>query len=234
VSDEDALLAAICADPADDTARLVFADFLQEHGGPVESAWAMFVRAHLRLGTGVETTGDVPIVQRLSKTYWLQRFAERLGFPVGCAVALEDWQRGFPNEVAAEYPVARERWAALVARVPFQRVRIGGIEDEAVEDLVTWPRLERLTALDLTIWDGTLIERSLSARGVAALARCPALRGLESLRLSYLEVTDRVADLILSSRYLTGLRSLAIYTLAEPHGPGSSRLRERFGPSAVQ
>ena len=110
MSDEEALLAAICADPADDTARLVFADFLQEQGGKVEAAWAMFVRAHVRLGTGVETAGDVPTVQRLGKDYWLTQFAERLGFPVGSGVALADWERGFPNHLSAEYPVARERW----------------------------------------------------------------------------------------------------------------------------
>ena len=52
-------------------------------------------------------------------------------------------QRG---TIPADYTVAKERWAALVERVPFRQLRVGGMEDEAVEDLVTWPRLERLTA----------------------------------------------------------------------------------------
>ncbi|MBN9121097.1 MAG: TIGR02996 domain-containing protein [Planctomycetes bacterium] len=237
MSDETALLSAICADPADDTARLVFADFLQEHGGKVGDAWARFVRAHVRLGTGTETVGDVPIVQRFGKDYWLKLFAERLGFPAGGAVLLEDWERGFPNGLAADYPVVREQWPVLIERVPFRQLRVGGIEDEAVEDLVMWPRLERLTSLDLTIWDGTLVPRTLSERGIAALTNCPALRGLESLRLSFLDVTDRVADLVLHSRYLTGLRNLVLRTDTSHPPPSRSawdRLDARFGDFVIQ
>ena len=63
-------------------------------GGKIEAAWALFIRAHVRLVTGTENAGDVPIVQRLCKDYWLKQFAERLGFPPAGAVALEDWQRG--------------------------------------------------------------------------------------------------------------------------------------------
>lgn len=234
MSDEDALLAAICADPADDTARLVFADFLQERGGTVEGAWAMFIRAHLRLGTGVEAAGDVDIVQRLSKNYWLTQFAALLGFPVGNGVRLVEWERGFPDSLSVGYPVARERWAALCARIPFRRLNVFGIEDEAIEDLVTWPRLERLTALELSVLDETDIPRTLSQRGVAALASCTALSALESLELRFLDITERVADLIVNSRYLKGLRNLALHTHNEPEGRAAPQLRTRFGPHAVQ
>ena len=252
MSDEDALLAAICADPADDTARLVFADYLQEHGGKVEAAWAMFIRAHVRLGTGTETAGDVPTVQRLGSDYWLKHFVARLGFPAavrlvssaadpsdlpGSGVTLADWERGFPTALSADYPALRREWAALVDRVPFRRLSVDGIEDEAVEDLVAWPRLERLTALALTTWDGTLVPRTLGARGVAALAGCPALTGLEELSLSFLDVTDRVADLVLRSRSLRGLRHLTLRTStahAEPSGAARARLCARFGDFTVQ
>ena len=232
-STENALLAAICADPVDDTARLVFADFLQESGGTVGGAWAMFIRAHLRLSTGVETAGDVPIVQRLGKDYWLKQFAERLGFPTGSGVLLEEWERGFPNKLAADYPVARERWAPLVERVPFRQLRVGGMEDEAVEDLVTWPRLERLTALELNTWDGTLVTRTLSQRGVSALTKCSALRRLESLELRFLDVTERVADLFLKSRCLRGLQNLALHTHEGPDAWTTARLTGRW-PNAVR
>jgi uncharacterized protein (TIGR02996 family) len=233
VSDEDALLAAICADPADDTVRLAFADFLQERGGAVEGAWAMFIRAHLRLSTGVEAAGDGAIVQRLSKDYWLKQFAKRLGFPTESGVLLEEWERGFPNKLDADYPVAKERWALLVERVPFRQLRLGGMEDEAVEDLVTWPRLERLTALDLNTWDGTLVTRTLSQRGVAALTKCSTLRDLESLEVRFLDVTERVANLFLKSRCLSGLQNLALHTHEEPDERAAARLTGRW-PNSVQ
>lgn len=46
MTERDALLWAICADPAGDTARLVFADWLQEHG---EEERAEFIRIQILL-----------------------------------------------------------------------------------------------------------------------------------------------------------------------------------------
>jgi uncharacterized protein (TIGR02996 family) len=51
VSDGDALLAAILANPDEDTPRLVFADYLQENG---EQARAEFVRVQMELARFVE------------------------------------------------------------------------------------------------------------------------------------------------------------------------------------
>lgn len=45
MSERDALLAAVCADPDDDTPRLVFADWLQENG---EERRAEFIREQIR------------------------------------------------------------------------------------------------------------------------------------------------------------------------------------------
>jgi uncharacterized protein (TIGR02996 family) len=46
MTDRDAMLAAVAASPADDTPRLVFADWLDEHG---EEAYASFVRKQVEL-----------------------------------------------------------------------------------------------------------------------------------------------------------------------------------------
>src|SRR5262245_66301103 len=46
MTDHDALLAAICADPDEDTPRLAFADCLEENG---EAERAAFVRAQIKL-----------------------------------------------------------------------------------------------------------------------------------------------------------------------------------------
>jgi uncharacterized protein (TIGR02996 family) len=47
--DEDAFLRAIAADPRDDNARLVYADWLEEHGGPAGAARAEFLRVTVEL-----------------------------------------------------------------------------------------------------------------------------------------------------------------------------------------
>jgi uncharacterized protein (TIGR02996 family) len=236
MSDEDALLKAICADPDDHTARLVFADFLQECGGKVEVAWATFIRAHVRLDTNTELAGDIPCVRLLGSDYWLKRFAVRLGIGPESGVTVGGWECGFPAHLAADYPLLRCEWDTLLDRVPKPDLRVGGIEDEAVEDVVSWPRLDKLMTLDLTTWDGTMVPRTLSERGVAALVNCPAVTGLESLGLSFLDVTERVAELILGSPHLARLRVLALRTstshaLTDPQG--RKRLCDRFGPNAV-
>jgi uncharacterized protein (TIGR02996 family) len=46
MTDHDALLAAICAEPDEDTPRLAYADFLEENDRPEQAA---FVRAQIEL-----------------------------------------------------------------------------------------------------------------------------------------------------------------------------------------
>jgi uncharacterized protein (TIGR02996 family) len=46
MTDRDALIAAVAADPGDDLPRLVFADWLEEHGDPAQAA---FIRGHVEL-----------------------------------------------------------------------------------------------------------------------------------------------------------------------------------------
>src|SRR5262249_29003497 len=47
-SQEQALLAGIVAEPGEDAPRLVYADWLEEHGGETEQARAAFIRLHLQ------------------------------------------------------------------------------------------------------------------------------------------------------------------------------------------
>ena len=241
MSDEDALLAAICADPADDTARLAFADLLDEHGGQVGAAWARFIRAHIRLGTGTELAGDIPTVMELGSDVWLARFAARLGFLSG-EVTIGEWDRGFPEGLVGPYPSLRARWDEMLTRTPFRHLRVLSVTDEAVEDFVLWPRLERLTALDLTtadeastaIWPPPVPEDdgAVTERGVAALTTCPALVDLETLTLDGFPLTDRTAELVLTSRHLKALRRLRFYApglWTEQTERAAARLETRFG-----
>ncbi|MBN9120505.1 MAG: TIGR02996 domain-containing protein, partial [Planctomycetes bacterium] len=51
MSERAAFLRAIADQPADRTARLVFADFLEEAGDPADAARAGFVRAQVEADT---------------------------------------------------------------------------------------------------------------------------------------------------------------------------------------
>lgn len=58
--DEAAFVAAICAAPADDTPRLVFADWLDERGGAMNQARAEFIRSQIELALNVPREVVIP------------------------------------------------------------------------------------------------------------------------------------------------------------------------------
>jgi hypothetical protein len=165
---------------------------------------------------------------------WTTRFAARAGFPTG-EVTVSEWDRGFPEGLTGPLPALRALWDEVLTRTPFRQLRALSATDEAVEDFVLWPRLERLTALGLTPEDGTAHAGwppepgvgLVTERAVAAVANCPALAGLETLTLDWFPLTDRAADLIVTSRYLKGLRRLRFYS-AGYWTPQTDRVRERL------
>lgn len=61
MSDRSAFITAICADPDDDTARLVYADYLEENGEP---ARAEFIRVQCELAKLGEPPRVIPIDSR--------------------------------------------------------------------------------------------------------------------------------------------------------------------------
>jgi uncharacterized protein (TIGR02996 family) len=78
--EEDAFIQTIIADPKDDTARLVYADWLEERGDPVASAKAEFLRVT------VETAG-LPRRKRKRGRRRLQQLAADLDPPWLAAVS---------------------------------------------------------------------------------------------------------------------------------------------------
>src|SRR4051812_4681582 len=98
----DPLLAAVIAEPDDDTVRLAFADWLAENG---DEARAEFIRVQVRLA-------QLPAWDREAK---LLRFRERLllirhgeewraQLPKLAGIAWGKFERGFIAEVVADNP----------------------------------------------------------------------------------------------------------------------------------
>src|SRR5262245_14334644 len=234
MSDEAALLRAICDEPGEDTPRLVFADWLSEQGDNVNIGWARLIRSQIALAAGATDNAaeHERNVRLFQSTFWKERFAERLGVT---GMRLDKWERGFPSHVACDYPIRPPVWSRLISCVPFRYLRVDRIDDAAMNDFVTWPELGRLSSLELTTWDGTFYSRVIGEAGIAALADCPALAGLRLLIVSYLEVTARIADLILDSPHLIGLAAISLRRNAGhmPTDPAvRERFRERFGDGA--
>ena len=181
-------LRAICADPADDLPRLVFADFLEETGDPDQIARAHFIRAQIaltQLHVGSAEFRDTEALQdRLFEMYrdnWVWDLPDVLH-----RGALPIWRRGFIVFVRMPWDdfVDDER---LFETVPLTRMQITEMRTRRGTTTESWdalPYVRRLTHLKLgpnmnriglavflgdSDEQGTLSSLLLEARSFAAL-----------------------------------------------------------------
>src|SRR5438067_13718429 len=91
MSTASALLAAIVANPDDDTARLVYADFLEEDGDASETARARFIRAQVELARPAQRGEGARRRELLSQAKQLQKqYGQEWAAPVQDAVGVQN------------------------------------------------------------------------------------------------------------------------------------------------
>ncbi len=74
LSDRDALFAAICANPEEDTPRLMFADWLEEQGDKASATRAEFIRLQCELAQLADDASDSqPVYEFLRDRDWVTR-----------------------------------------------------------------------------------------------------------------------------------------------------------------
>jgi uncharacterized protein (TIGR02996 family) len=128
MSDEDALLAAIAAHPAEDTPRLVYADWLDEHGQPVR---AEFIRVQVAIAQKDHLprailNRHVDLFKRNQELIDNHR-AELLGPLAGLADgARVEFRRGFVEEVTLPVFAFIRHCDLLAAVRPAPRVALVG------------------------------------------------------------------------------------------------------------
>jgi uncharacterized protein (TIGR02996 family) len=210
MSDEDALLCAICENPDEDTPRLVFADFLQENGGKVGTAWAHFIRAQIELARLPGDTANETLAARVrlfDVPYWHAQWFGRLGLALQF-LSWRDWERGFPVRLTVNAEMRHLFWERL-ARVPFGSLTVRWATDDAVGELVTHPELARVRELQLES-TGFYNSDPLGERTFLALAACPHLTGLRSLDAHSAVLTDHCAEVLISAPHLANLGSFFV------------------------
>lgn len=157
-TDERAFLDAICDQPGDDTARLVYADYLTENGQPDRGE---FIRAEIELANTPPTTEADERRRRVlleRRAALLKRHSAVWLAPFLPFAKEADFCRGFVQSVEAPantFIQSAEKWFALT---PLTRVKINTcyVWDQAsggprwwVRPLFASPHLSRLEALDL-------------------------------------------------------------------------------------
>jgi uncharacterized protein (TIGR02996 family) len=195
--DAEALLRAVLAAPDDDAPRLVYADWLEEHGDP---ARAKFIRTQVELARLpandrrrpqlVQTERSLWTKHRADWTAWLPTWAEVAGF-----------RRGFVERMrsdAAHYLAGADE---VRLRTPLTGLRLDGPAELAVP-LFLSRTLEGIRSLTLSV--------NVPAEAWEQFAACPYLGQLEELDLNAKGPAEKLVGALLESVSLGGLRSLRL------------------------
>lgn len=190
MSDEDALLAAIAAHPDEDTPRLMFADWLDEHDRPLR---AEFIR--LQCATkepGRLSPGEHKKAARRLDELVRNHRRELIPGPLGETLnALEiTFDRGFLSEVRVTALQFVQRPETFGVLRPVPRVRVRHLNGAWFAAFIQRPELTCVASIALA---------TPGPNAALALATCPYLTNLEAL--DWTTVGHRIGD--------TGLEALA-------------------------
>ncbi len=171
-------LKMICANPADDAPRLVYADWLEENG---EELRAVFIRAQVSLARDEFNLNDLP-------KDWCRPYEQVL------AIANREWRHELPNLSgvswgqysrgfisAADFHMPKwffKQYALAFETTPIQSVRISYMRPHHMESLASTQHLQQLEGLTLAARDFALEELPWSV-----LARSPYVSNLQWIRV---------------------------------------------------
>jgi uncharacterized protein (TIGR02996 family) len=173
-----AFLGAILDDPADDSPRLVYADWLDEHGEPDR---AEFIRLQCELEQLPEEDPRLPALARREREL-RRRHAARWAGHLAHLVRSFEFRRGFVEAVEVDAGQLLRYADTLFRLAPLRCLRVHAEADQFVR-LADCPRLERITALDLALQPCPESEHPLVPGGLKRLLDSPHLTRLTSLRL---------------------------------------------------
>src|SRR6266536_1271010 len=195
---EDAFLADILEHPDDDTPRLVYADWLDDHG---QAERAEFIRAQCRLERMAEDNPRRPgledrvaELERVWGPQWARPFCRE--------AKMWSFRRGFVAEIwlsATRFLAAAGR---LFRRSPVRTIHLSNCGRDLGQLLIS-PFLRRLSSLDLSFNH----QGDTSARELAA---CPALQNLTTLDLSHNDIGDEGVEELATGPHLPNLESLDV------------------------
>jgi uncharacterized protein (TIGR02996 family) len=210
MTDRQALLRAVAANPDEDTPRLMYADLLDELGGEANAARARFIRLQIDLArcppSGWFAKSDrLCEVARLAgefATHWLGELPKWAAAQTrGQRFGADDFPRGFLDSLTVSPGTFAAQGDQLLDVAPIQRlVAPGLLKRKAAQTFFHSPCLLRIRALALPDADADLIASLVSAS--------PVLSGLEELDLSGSGLTDRSAAVLARAADLGNLRTL--------------------------
>ncbi len=177
-TDQQAFLDAVRADPLNDLPRLVYADWLEEHGQPDR---AEFIRIQCRL---YDMEPDHPVRIDLEEQAWELGLGREAAWarewPTIGGVEWQGFERGFPAwaQIRRTQTGVLEPIAAVLEQSPVRKLRLQFSFQfiPLVEELLRLPKIEQLTGLDIQIVGWTDFQQGEQILG--PLTRCERLHQL--------------------------------------------------------
>lgn len=197
MSDGDALLRAILDDPDDDAPRLVYADWLDEHG---DASRAAFIRAQIELARLpaddpardglVQTERTLWRANRASWTAWVPSWAH-----------VAEFRRGFLEEIRCHAADFLAEVDGVFRQTPLLSVRLDGMDQLAIavfrSRLLDGLRALRIgNGVEPTVW--------------RILGECPFLGKLRRLDIGPSSNPNRLVETLTTSKAMPALRGLRV------------------------
>jgi uncharacterized protein (TIGR02996 family) len=170
---------AIQDEPDEDAPRLIYADWLEDHG---ESAQAEFIRAQVRLASLPENDGNRPALEDLADDLLAQHPLDWVPDAVREHTTRWEFRRGFVEAASLRAGVFIDNGDALFSSAPIRAIHLARVEPADLAVLAQSNHLERLEKLDLTCGPRSLTR--LNDRAVRTLLESPHLTRLCDLRLA--------------------------------------------------
>src|SRR5262245_7873144 len=172
-SADQAILQEITAHPEEDAPRLVYADWLDDHG---QSARAEFIRLQIRLARMSEEDPERPdLLDREEELLRRHPVAWRADLPAWARREWPTFRRGFVDSISVTATQFLRHGDALFRVAPLEGLGLRAVAGQLAAALAS-PHLKQLTALDLR-------ENHLADADVPVLTASPHLARLTDLNL---------------------------------------------------
>jgi uncharacterized protein (TIGR02996 family) len=194
MTDRDALLRAICENPEDDAPRLVFADWLDEHGDPRQ---AEFIRVQIELARGNLTQERSQALGVRQQELWRQLRKWRYVLGDWRRLYIDSFRRGFNTQwvgAPAEFlAVGPAYWRCGPVTHMQLNLDIGSVALPAEAEAVA--RCPLLACLQSVVLRGS----QLTDEWVAAFLSSPHATGWRHLDMVGPRLTDMVCRALAAS-----------------------------------
>ncbi|MCS6865814.1 MAG: TIGR02996 domain-containing protein [Gemmataceae bacterium] len=207
MSVEAALRAAVLAHPEDDVARLIYADWLEEHGQASQARfirhqiWAAQAEPHSPTARYHDAQAEALLLSH--RFQWTQAIGDRINS--------YQFHRGFIEQVTVDVAVFPRDAAALLAVEPIQALRLYRLADTAAGDCLQHffasPHLERIKRLDFSSMPVAPVE-------LEGLVGSAFVANITELRLSGVAILPELLERLLLGTAMPQLVALDLSDLA--------------------